>query len=339
VLQAAASAWQKDGYKVIGAAIAGATAERLGADAKTDQSVTTDALLARVGKGMMTLNQDTVVVMDEAGMADTNRLSQLVERTTEKDAKLVLVGDSAQLSPIGAGGLFNHITDSAPSAELTEVHRAENQWEREAWAQVREGNATKALAAYQAHDRLHIADTREQAAEKMVADWNEQRMENPEERTVMLSDSSNEELDRLNKQAQEYRDQQGELGNDRAELPGGTYSLATGDQVIFTKPLYQPGQDYKAQGLTANNAFALIGGWQTDRDSPQIQTLKRTTASVLGSSRDQIRLWHGSIRNANASDKPRRRSRRKLDCADELVGITSPYVSHHQWAHAASVGA
>lgn len=139
--------------------------------------------------------------------------------------------------------MFNHVTDCTPNAELKEVHRAENQWEREAWAQVREGKSMQALAACQAHDRLHIADTREQAAEKMVADWNEQRMENPVGRTVMLTDSSNEELDRLNKQAQEYRDQAGELGNDRADIPGAPYALAAGDQVIFTKPLFQPGQD------------------------------------------------------------------------------------------------
>ncbi|MGA9284088.1 MAG: MobF family relaxase [Solirubrobacteraceae bacterium] len=337
VLGAATNAWQKDSYKVIGTAVAGATAERLSADAKTDQSVTTDALLSRIEKGTMGLDQNTVVVMDEAGMADTNRLAQVVERTAEKGSKLVLVGDSAQLSPIGAGGLFSHVTDCAPNAELTEVHRAENQWEREAWAQVREGNATKALATYQAHDRLHIADTREQAAEKMVADWNEQRLESPEGRTVMLTDNSKEELDQLNKQAQEYRDQQGELGNDRAELPDTPYSLATGDQVIFTKPHYQPGQDrvengtlgtikdiqdesklsidtqganerevnvdtkefkdlrlgyaqhiYKAQGLTANNGLALIGGWQTDRERAYVALTRAKEQTNIYVSKDNL---------------------------------------------------
>jgi conjugative relaxase-like TrwC/TraI family protein len=337
VLSAATNAWQKDGYKVIGTAVAGATAERLGADAKTDQSLTTDALLSRIEKGTMSLDKDTVVVMDEAGMADTNRLAQVVEQTSEKDSKLVLVGDSAQLSPIGAGGLFNHVTDCASNAELSEVHRADNQWEREAWTQVREGNATKALATYQAHDKLHIADTREEAAQKMVADWNEQRLESPGGRTVMLTDASNEELDRLNQQAQEYRDQQGELGNDRAKLPDAPYSLAAGDQVIFTKPLYQPGQDrvengtlgtikdiqdqskltidthganerevgvdtkefkdlrlgyaqhvYKAQGLTANNGLALIGGWQTDRESAYVALTRAREQTNIYVSKDNL---------------------------------------------------
>jgi conjugative relaxase-like TrwC/TraI family protein len=338
VLQAATNAWQKDGYTVLGTAIAGATAERLGADAKTDQSLTTDSLLGGVRADMLNLDKNTVVVMDEAGMADTNRLSRVVQQTAEKESKLVLVGDSAQLSPIGAGGLFDHVTDCAPNAQLTQVHRAENQWEREAWAHVRDGNATAALASYQAHDRLHIADTREQAAAQMVAAWNEQRLEQPEGRTVMLSDNTNEELDRLNKHAQEYRDLAGELGNDRANLPDAPYQLAAGDHVIFTKPFFQPSgqprvengtlgtvkdiQDqnkltvdthgakerevnvdtnefkdlrlgyaqhvYKAQGLTTNTAFALIGGWQTDRERAYVALTRAREQTNIYASRDNL---------------------------------------------------
>ena len=248
VLGAASNAWQREGYTVIGTAVAGATAERLGADAKTDRSMTTDALLMRAEKGTLTLGKDTVVMMDEAAMADTNRLAKLVQLTNEKESKLVLAGDGAQLSPIGAGGLFNEIKDRVPSAELKEVHRAQNQWEREAWAQVRDGQAARALAAYQAHDRLHIAETREQAAEKMLADWNKQRMETPEGRTVMLTDASNKELDRINAKAQALREQEGELGAARANLPDRPYSLAAGDQVIFTKPMWVPGQDRVENG-------------------------------------------------------------------------------------------
>jgi conjugative relaxase-like TrwC/TraI family protein len=95
VLGAASSAWQREGYIVIGTAVAGATAERLGAEAKTSRSMTTDALLSRAENGSVTLGKDTVVMMDEAAMADTNRLAKLVEQTAEREAKLVLAGDSA----------------------------------------------------------------------------------------------------------------------------------------------------------------------------------------------------------------------------------------------------
>jgi len=188
------------------------------------------------------LSSETVVVMDEAGMADTERLAGLIELTERSDSKLVLVGDQAQLSAIGAGGMFGELQHEVPTAELKEVHRAEREWEREAWAQVREGNAQEALAAYEQHEQLHIAETREQAAKEMVEAWNRDRQENPGDRTVMLSDASNAELDKINLMAQEHRDEANELGADRVPIPDGPYSLAGGDQVIFTKAMFVPGE-------------------------------------------------------------------------------------------------
>jgi conjugative relaxase-like TrwC/TraI family protein len=242
VLAAAADAWQRDGYRVMGTAVAGATAERLGADAGLERTMTTDSLLARVQTGSVRVDSQTVIVMDEAGMADTRRLAALVELRERAGAKLVLVGDHAQLSAIGAGGMFEQLRGRVPTAELTEVRRARHAWERDAWQQVREGQAERALASYQAHDRLHISDTRDQAAQQMVSAWDRARADNPRERLVMLTDASNVELDRINALAQERRAEAGELGARSAELPDRPYGLSAGDEVIFTAALYQPGQ-------------------------------------------------------------------------------------------------
>ncbi|MGP0101918.1 MAG: MobF family relaxase [Solirubrobacteraceae bacterium] len=252
VLSAATNAWEQEGYHVIGTAIAGATAERLGAEAKMERSLNTSALLVGVNSGRTHLGPDTVVVMDEAGMADTNRLAALVQVTAERESKLVLVGDQAQLSPIAAGGMFAELQQRVPTAELSEVHRAQHAWERDAWAQLREGQAQRALASYQAHDRLHISDTREQAAQRMLADWDRARQEHPEQRTVMLTDASNVELDRINARAQEHRAQAGELGADRVQLPDRPYGLAAGDEVIFTAAFHQPGAPRVENGTLAS---------------------------------------------------------------------------------------
>ncbi len=49
-------------------------------------------------------------------------------------AQAVLVGDALpQLASIGPGGLFDRVSEHAPSARLTEVYRAREDWEREAW--------------------------------------------------------------------------------------------------------------------------------------------------------------------------------------------------------------
>jgi conjugative relaxase-like TrwC/TraI family protein len=242
VISAAAGAWQREGYWVIGTAVAGATAERLGLEAKLERSITTDSLIAGSESDSLPIDSRTVVVMDEAGMADTQRLSALTEITARRQAKLVLVGDQAQLPSIGAGGMFATLQEAVPTAEVKEVRRATHAWEREAWQQVRSGEAARALASYQAGGRLHISDTREQAAERMVNDWDQARRSNPGERTVMLTDASNVELDRINSLAQDHRAEAGELGAGSVELPGRAYGLSAGDEVIFSASLRQPGE-------------------------------------------------------------------------------------------------
>jgi conjugative relaxase-like TrwC/TraI family protein len=241
VLSAAADAWQRDGHKVLGTAVAGATAERLGAEANVEATLTTDALLFRVANERLALDTKTVVVMDEAGMADTQRLAELVEATERSGSKLVLVGDQAQLPSIGAGGLFEAVQEVAPTAHLTEVHRARQGWEREAWRELRDGRSQVALARYQAEARLHITDTREQAAELMLADWDGHRRSHPGDRTVMVTDASNVELERINASAQERRADANELGATRVALGERPYDLAPGDEVIFTKAHFVPG--------------------------------------------------------------------------------------------------
>ena len=234
VLDAAREAWERDGQRVIGTAIAGATAQRLGADAGIRETMTTDSLIHRVEHHRLTLDRNTVVVMDEAGMADTRRLARLIEITRESRSKLVLAGDGAQLSPIGAGGLFGELKDNVPTAQLSEVHRANHDWERDAWGQLRQGDAERALVEYQDRGRLHLEETRADAGERMVNDWAATKAAHPDDRVVMLTDASNHELDQLNKQAQQRRLDAGELGAQTVELPGRPYGLRFGDEVIFT---------------------------------------------------------------------------------------------------------
>jgi ATP-dependent exoDNAse (exonuclease V) alpha subunit len=236
---------------VIGTAVAGAAAQRLGTEAGIRETMTADALTHRVREDKLQLDSRSVVVFDEAGMADTRRLAQIVELTRQADAKLVLAGDQAQLSSIGAGGLFGEIAERAPTARLTEVHRANHEWERDAWGRLRDGDAETALAAYQARGRLHLEETRGEAGERMVNDWAQARQDHPGERVVMITDASNHELDRLNQQAQERRADAGELGEGRVPLPDRPYGLAQGDEVLFAAQHHVPGDRRVENGTRA----------------------------------------------------------------------------------------
>jgi ATP-dependent exoDNAse (exonuclease V) alpha subunit len=233
---------------VIGTAVAGATAKRLGADAGIGETMTMDALASRHRQGSLGLEDRSVVVVDEAGMADTRRLHAVMEAAGEARSKVLLVGDEAQLSPVTAGGLFGEIAKRAPMAELTDVHRAREGWERDAWAQLRAGESDRALSGYATRGRLHVEDNRVEAGERMVEDWARARAENPSARTVMLTDASNDELDRLNALAQQHRAASGELVHHRAQLANRPYDLAAGDEVMLTGQLRPHGQERVENG-------------------------------------------------------------------------------------------
>ena len=101
-------------------------------------------------------------------MADTSRLDRLTEMVERAGAKLVAIGDGAQLPSIGAGGMFDRLTEIAPSAELSDVRRTLDPAEQRAWADLRAGRSDRAMAHYHRRGRLHMTDTRDQAVEHAV---------------------------------------------------------------------------------------------------------------------------------------------------------------------------
>ncbi len=104
VIDAAARAEQATGHQTFGIAVSGSTAQRLGQDspALAEQTLTLDALVSRVNRGRLHIGPDTTIYLDEAGMGDTDRLEKLTEVVERTGAKLVGIGDGAQLPSIGA---------------------------------------------------------------------------------------------------------------------------------------------------------------------------------------------------------------------------------------------
>ena len=244
VIDAAARAEQELGRQVYGVAIAGATAERLGHDSPSLQghTLSVDALVWRAEHGRLTLDRETTVYYDEAGMTDTRRLEHFTRLIHERGAKAVSIGDPAQLPSIGAGGMFERLINIAPVAQLEQVHRTLDHQEQKAWAALRHGDAEYAMAHYQSRGQLHQRDTREQAAEAAVQRWAEHLDFHDPKDLVILTDASNVEVDRLNARAQHHRAQRGELGDREIAHPDRPYRFREADRVIFAAQHHPPGQ-------------------------------------------------------------------------------------------------
>jgi exodeoxyribonuclease V alpha subunit len=123
VLMAVIAVAQAQGVAVHQMALAGRAVKRL--QQATGAPATTIArFLAAAKAGKMELSPDSLLVVDEASMLDLPTMYRLL-RFLPDGARMLLVGDSAQLPPIGFGLVFHRLADSRsiPRVELTQVHR------------------------------------------------------------------------------------------------------------------------------------------------------------------------------------------------------------------------
>jgi conjugative relaxase-like TrwC/TraI family protein len=236
VIDAAARAEQTAGREVIGVAVSGSTAERLGTDspALTGRTLTLNALIARAARGTVEVGPDTTVILDEAGMVDHERMDALTALVERTGAKLVAVGDGKQLPSIGPGGMFDRLSARTPTAHLSDVHRTSDPHERRAWAALRAGEPERAMAHYRSRGQLYFENTREQAGEQAVQRWAQLTETRDPRQVALIADASNVEIDRLNARAQHLRAERGELGPRELPLPNRHYGLREGDLVTFT---------------------------------------------------------------------------------------------------------
>jgi conjugative relaxase-like TrwC/TraI family protein len=276
VIDAAARAEQMTGHRTFGIAVSGSTAQRLGQDspALSGQTLTLDALVARVDRGQLQIGERTTIYFDEAGMADTDRLDRLTELVANTGSKLVAIGDAAQLPSIGAGGMFDRLAQIAPSAELSNVRRTLDPAEQRAWADLRAGRSDRAMAHYYAEGRLHMEDTRDEAVEQAVQNWAQLTKTHSINEVALISDASNKEIHRLNARAQHHRAERGELGELEVQVPDVHYGVRAGDRIAMIDQHHEPGVERIENGargevLDINDAgevlvqFDVTGQWRT----------------------------------------------------------------------------
>ncbi|PYI39495.1 hypothetical protein CVS30_05995 [Arthrobacter psychrolactophilus] len=93
-----------------------------------------------VQQSLWQFRKDQLVIIDEASMISTIQLAGLVHQARDAAAKILLVGDPAQLDAIDAGGMLGWLHRDGKAVELTSIHRFTNSWEGPASLQLREGN-------------------------------------------------------------------------------------------------------------------------------------------------------------------------------------------------------
>ncbi|RUL88008.1 MobF family relaxase [Tautonia sociabilis] len=223
--------WELSGKEVIGCAIAGVAADEL----RRSANIPSDTLamtIARLNRRDLVLTPHHVVVIDEAGMAPTKAMADLIAHVERSGAKLVLVGDAMQLQPIGAGGPFRSIAERVGDARLVQIRRQREEWRREAVHAFSRGEAKAALVAYLEREQLHVTEDRSGAMLRLVEQWKaDGGVEKPAE-TLLLA-SLNVEVRTINRMCQAVRLEAGQLGERALHVDGDR--IHEGDRIQFTK--------------------------------------------------------------------------------------------------------
>jgi Ti-type conjugative transfer relaxase TraA len=232
LLGVAREAWEAAGYEVRGAALSGIAAENL--ESGTGISSRTIASMEHGWeRGRDLLTSRDVLVIDEAGMVGTRQLERVLSHAAEAGAKVVLVGDPAQLQAIEAGAAFRSIHGRYGGAEIGDVRRQREDWQRNATRDLATGRTDDALQAYRSHGMVHEARTREQARGDLIERWDRDRQAAPERSRIILT-HTNDEVRALNEAARERMRSGGNLGDEvRLTVERGERHFASGDRVMF----------------------------------------------------------------------------------------------------------
>jgi ATP-dependent exoDNAse (exonuclease V) alpha subunit len=103
------------------------------------------------------IGRSTLVIIDEAGMADTLSLDTAVQFIIGRGGSVRLIGDDQQLAAIGAGGVLGDIEASHGAVRLSELHRFTDPAEAAATLALRDGRP-EALGFYLDRRRVHVGD-------------------------------------------------------------------------------------------------------------------------------------------------------------------------------------
>lgn len=235
LLAAARDAWERAGYQVMGAALAGKAAAGL----EESSGITSRTLASwehSWEQGSVSLGRKDVLVVDEAGMIGTLQLARLVDRVQQAGAKLVLVGDPEQLQPIMAGTPFRDLAGRHNPALLTEIRRQKENWQRQASLHLARQEIGEAIRLYQERGCVKKAASHVAAVASLVEDYMQDAARHGVEVSRLALAYRRKDVHLINQTIRAVRRSAGELAGERMfQTDHGPRAFAAGDRILLTR--------------------------------------------------------------------------------------------------------
>jgi conjugative relaxase-like TrwC/TraI family protein len=194
----------------------------------TPSQLTRHERTLRAALDRWSLKKDQIVIVDEASLAGTLALEELTGAAEAAGAKVLLVGDQHQLSGVEAGGMFRALVQDRGLgvAELDDVRRFTNAWEKDASLLLRRGQE-EAIDGYDSHHRIS-SGTREELIAELYGRWKE---DVDAGLTSLMIATDSQTVSELNRRARADRITAGHVLADGVELSGDQHA-GVGDEVV-----------------------------------------------------------------------------------------------------------
>lgn len=241
MLSAVKGAYQRQGLRVIGAALSGKAADGLDS-ASGIESRTLASWKSSWDKGFNQLTKNDVLVIDEAGMIDTRLLKHFIDKVHQTGAKIILVGDPEQLQPINAGTPFREIVDQIGAVHLIEIHRQSLDWQKQASLDFAERRTGQAIDAYELYGNVKQAQDNAGAILNLVEDYMSDLSNKGLETSRLALAYRRKDVFAINQAIRSARQELGDL-KDSVLIPTvhGTRAFAPDDRVLFTRNNHELG--------------------------------------------------------------------------------------------------
>lgn len=211
---------------VIGLAPSAAAAEVLG-DSLGVRAENTARFLYEHGQGRWDFRPGQLVLLDKASLDGTLTLDQIAGHAAQVGAKLVLIGDWAQLSSVETGDAFGMLVRHRSGVPtLTDARRFVHEWEKKASLDLRHGKPD-ALDEYENHGRLNDG-----SLETMLdAAYTNRQHDRSEGLSTLMIAGNAEMVAELNTRARQDLITAGAVERDGAALHDGT-TAGVGDLIV-----------------------------------------------------------------------------------------------------------
>ncbi len=227
--------------QVVVVAVARKRANETGAAVDADRGHSIESLKFAHERGWKP-TKDTLVILDEAALANTFDMAELLDIIGP--ARLVTVGDSKQATAIGAAGWYADELAKRSPITLNNVYRHSDERDAEAFDMIRDGLAHEALADLADRGRIFAVDDPGE-----LIKLTRQRVEGhlAEGRSIeeiaIVHQGANTSLDAYNRMVQAVRMDEGAIDAFEtftcSELTTRRrWTLHTGDRCIFNKGVY-----------------------------------------------------------------------------------------------------